>query len=419
MNIAFIIGSCELAGGNYVLLQHASYLQKQGHNVTIVHLLPNPERMWHPAQDSLTFLPFSDALHTRFDLAIATWWGTVYHLYEIRASHYAYFVQSIESWYCKDKDLDTRQRIDATYLPPIPVITEAHWIKKYLEDQFGTQVFLALNGIRKDFLTPYGATVQPRPSTKLRVLVEGPLGIDFKNVPNAIRLAKKAGVDEIWWLTSSDITWYPGVDRVFSRVTVDKVGEIYRSCNVLLKLSYVEGMFGPPLEMFHCGGTAVVYDITGADEYIKHEKNALVVPVGDEDGVVYALRQLKNSPELLSQLQQGALKTAEKWPNWNEASAYFLKAVTSIAQLCKISPEQIKTSLEDFNYSCTATQNEKKSVLKSWSRKFIQTFPKIKHMLLPFWYYLQHRIYRRLGQRTKVCSLPKSKLARAKSLRAN
>jgi hypothetical protein len=38
---------------------------------------------------------------------------------------------------------------------------------------------------------------------------------------------------------------------------------VYRSCDILGKLSYVEGMFGPPLEMFHCGWTAIVYNVTG------------------------------------------------------------------------------------------------------------------------------------------------------------
>jgi hypothetical protein len=54
------------------------------------------------------------------------------------------------------------------------------------------------------------------------------------------------------------------------------MASVYRSCDDILKLSLVESMFGPPLEMFHCGGTAIVYNVTGHDEYIVHGRNALV-----------------------------------------------------------------------------------------------------------------------------------------------
>jgi len=94
----------------------------------------------------------------------------------------------------------------------------------------------------------------------------------FKNVEKTIELCLQSDADEIWLLTSTEISEYPGVDKCFSRVAIEKTPEIYRSCDVLVKLSYVEGMFGPPLEMFHCGGTAIVYDVTGHDEYIKHKK---------------------------------------------------------------------------------------------------------------------------------------------------
>jgi glycosyltransferase involved in cell wall biosynthesis len=110
--------------------------------------------------------------------------------------------------------------------------------------------------------------------------VEGPLGVSYKNVEKTIELCRQAEVDEIWLLTSSEVTDYPGVNRCFSRVPITETAAIYRSCDLLVKLSYVEGMFGPPLEMFHCGGTALVYDVTGHDEYIRHQQNSIVVPRG-------------------------------------------------------------------------------------------------------------------------------------------
>ncbi|WP_431269973.1 glycosyltransferase [Dankookia sp. P2] len=161
--------------------------------------------------------------------------------------------------------------------------------------------------------------------------MEGPLGVDFKNVARSIALARRAGIGEIWLLTSSPVTRYPGVARVFSRLPAADCAAVYRSCDVLLKLSLVEGMFGPPLEMFHCGGTAVVYDVTGHDEYIEHEANALVVATGDESGVVAALRRLAQEPGLLPRLTEGAARTAAAWPDWAATSPRFATALGAIA----------------------------------------------------------------------------------------
>jgi hypothetical protein len=67
-------------------------------------------------------------------------------------------------------------------------------------------------------------------------------------------------------------------------------------------------MFGPPLEMFHCGGTAIVYDVTGHDEYIRHGVNSLVVERDNELQVVDWLKKLKNDIGLLDKLKAGAEK---------------------------------------------------------------------------------------------------------------
>jgi glycosyltransferase involved in cell wall biosynthesis len=153
----------------------------------------------------------------------------------------------------------------------------------------------------------------------------------FKNVPASIRLAREGGADEIWLLTSSAADAVEGVDRVFSRITQAQVATVYRSCDLILKLSLVEGMFGPPLEMFHCGGTAIVYNVTGHDEYIVHGRNALVAQCHDEAAVVRFIRQLKDFPPFLEALKANAIDAAAQWPDWPASTAQFRDAMEMAA----------------------------------------------------------------------------------------
>ena len=179
--------------------------------------------------------------------------------------------------------------------------------------------------------------------------MEGPIDVFHKNVPHTVELCRASDVSEVWLLTSSAISEFPGVDRVFSQVPIDRTPEIYRSCDVLVKLSYIEGMFGPPLEMFHCGGTALVHDVTGHDEYIVHDMNSLVVARDNDELVVAYLNRLCDGPELLDRLKAGARKTSEEWPDWRDASLQFAKALNTICDEPPVSRNYLRRFSEHLD----------------------------------------------------------------------
>jgi glycosyltransferase involved in cell wall biosynthesis len=327
------MGSADISGGSYVIFEHAIYLQSTGVDVTVVPLEPIASVSdWHPALKQLRFSTLGDIANIRFDLAIATWWKTVYELRNVDAAQYCYFVQSIEPWFYPEEDAAVRTLADSTYRLGLPTITEARWIRAYLQQRFGTKAYLVRNGCSKNVYREDGPVESPRSDGRLRVLVEGAFGVRFKNVARTIALLRKSDADDIWLLTNSPVDSYRGVQRVFARVPAQQCPRIYRSCDVLVKLSYVEGMFGPPLEMFHCGGTAVVYDVTGFDEYIVNGKNAVVVPSGDEDKVINSINEMKRDGSLLARLKQGARATADEWPDWAEVSPQFKDALGQIAE---------------------------------------------------------------------------------------
>lgn len=315
-----------ISGGTYVIVQHAAHLCDQGYDVTLAVQEPFTDQTlaWHDLTSRLRCVPIVAAKDETFDLVIATWWKTALELRHFNSPRFAYFVQSIESRFYPASEVPLRALVDATYRLPIAYVTEATWIRDHLKSNYGHDVALVRNGIRKDVYRPSGPTMTPRePKRQPRVLVEGHFGVSFKNTALGVRLAREAGARDIWLLTGTPVEWVPGVSRVFSRMPMNVTPEIYRSCDILVKLSTVEGMFGPPLEIFHCGGTAVVFDVTGHDEYIVDGQNACVVRCGDMDGVVATLRRLLNDRTELARLQAGALETAAAWASWDESSSAF------------------------------------------------------------------------------------------------
>jgi glycosyltransferase involved in cell wall biosynthesis len=333
LKLLFLVGSTDISGGTYVILQHVLEAESRGDEVTIVAMFePTSESTrWHPAYEQLRVATLDEVANEEFDVAIATWWRTVYELDRVRAKHLAYFVQSVESRFYEPTDTTVRALADATYDLPLAVITETPWIQWFLATEHDRPSFLVPNGVEKSLYTPVGPVITPR-DDGLRVLVEGPLGVPMKNVERTLELVSEAHPAATWLLTSSEVRSVDGADRVFSRVPITTVPTIYRSCDVLVKLSLVEGMFGPPLEMFHCGGTTVCWDVTGHEDYVVNDFNGLVVGTGDEPGTVAAIEYLRDQPLELRRLQRGALETAARWPSWVESSRTFRDALEVISR---------------------------------------------------------------------------------------
>jgi len=334
LRIVFLIGSADISGGTYVIFEHALRAQAAGADVVVVPLfdMGGVARDWHPALDRLEFTDMAGIAHRDFDVAVATWWPTVFELPKVRFRHAVYFVQSAESrFYALGPDRDSAALAELTYTVGLPVITIATWLQVHLAYQHGAFSFLCRNGIDKQRYQGVGETLAPPMTQGLRVLIEGS-DAPMKGVQEAVAAARSGGADEVWLLTPSSIDVVPGVDRLIARIPAAQTPAVYRSCDVLLKLSQVEGMFGPPLEMFQCGGTVITNDVTGYDEYVRDGHNGLVVATGDQAAAAAAVARLRADPQLLTTLRTNALRTADDWRGWDQAGEEFVRIITAIAK---------------------------------------------------------------------------------------
>lgn len=376
MKVVFTLGSALIGGGTNVILEHASKMKEFGEDVYIVteKKVKPIDYSWHSKAHKLKWITLKEAKSMNFDIAIGTWWATIYYLYKINAKKYLYFVQSIESRFYNNNEEGLKLYAEMTYLMGLKVITEATWIKEYLESKYNNEVILVRNGIRKDVFTLDGEKYPE--CDGLRVLVEGPVDVPFKNVPKTIKLVRKSKASEIWLLTSSDVNKYPGVDKVFSRVPVKDCAKIYRSCDVIVKLSYVEGMFGPPLEMFHTGGTAIVYDVTGHDEYIINGYNGIVIKTDDEDQVVKSINKLLDK-KLLTKYKSNAIKTADEWIDWDTSSKQFYDAVKKYANEDSVSQIDLEVKANFYQSIYEMYENKSTSLKRKIGDFGRQKFPKL------------------------------------------
>lgn len=306
--IAYLIPGTGISGGLAVICQHANRLKQRGLEVVLIDTMNTGQPIdWFPNQ-SVEVVPLSQ-VEGCCEAAVATGWQTVAAVLEIRAHRKLYFVQSDETRFFDDPRL--KRRIRRTYELDLEILTEARWIQRWLREEFGHEATYVPNGLDEALFFP-DEPLEPK-GPRMRVLLEGAICLPFKGMREAFEAI--ADLDcEVWCVSGAgapEPDWR--CDRFFERVPMATMRRIYSSCDVLLKMSRVEGFFGPPLEMMACGGTAVVSKVSGYDEYIVHEGNALVVEPGDVQGAREAILRLMNDGDLRARLTQAGGETAGQW----------------------------------------------------------------------------------------------------------
>jgi O-antigen biosynthesis protein len=335
VRVAFLVNDLQLSGGVGVVVQHARRLSEmEGWDVTLVQVREDDGPSWHGYEHlpHLHVRSREQALTEHYDIAVATWWETTFTLFELSSERYAYFIQSLEDRFYRHEEAG-RLGAALTFDLPVAFITEAGWIVETLKGlRPDAPCHLVRNGIDKQVFAP---TEHVEPSDgPLRIMIEGSPGSWFKHVHSAIDAAAAMREPRHVTVVCGDRKTLGEVpaDEIVGPLSHPQMAELYERTDVLLKLSSVEGMFGPPLEGFHKGATCVVTPVTGHEEYVEHGVNGLLTDWDDLRGTARQLDLLARDRELLHFLRSNALDTARAWPDWEQSSALMADALLAIAR---------------------------------------------------------------------------------------
>lgn len=324
--IAFVLPGVGISGGIAVVFKHAALLMQAGHDAFVINVGDVGDGAWF-SNNPVPIVHVSDPrkyLFEDIDLLFATGWSTAEWLHRFQSKRKLYFVQSDERRFSDDAAV--KHKIHDTYLMPCEYLTEAFWIQRLLHDEFGHDAAYVPNGLDTAQFYP-DIPLEPKRSGKLRVLLEGPICIPFKGMQDSY--AAIEGLDcEVWIVSSAGKppeNWK--YDRFFEGVPFSDMRRIYSSCDIFLKMSRIEGFFGPPMEAMACGCSVVVGKVTGYDEYIEHESNALVVEQGDVQGARQAVQRLISDNELRQKLIEGGNRTVSQW-SWERSAVAMLDLVS-------------------------------------------------------------------------------------------
>jgi glycosyltransferase involved in cell wall biosynthesis len=389
VKLAFLLHDLQLSGGVGVAIQHARELVvRHGHDVTLVLTHEQEREPWE--FDALAHLHVEGldaARRERFDVAIATWWETTFSLFELEADRHAYFVQSLEDRFYRG-DAAERNAAALTVDLPVAFITEARWIAQTLARlQPAAPCFLVRNGIDKEvFASP--ERIDVRLDGPLRIVVEGNPHVWFKDVEAALAaVGHMTEPRHLTVVTGAREGLGRGVepDAVVGPLAQREMAQLYAQTDVVLKLSRVEGMYGPPLEGFHMGATCVTTPVTGHEEYVEHGWNGLLVDWDDPRGAARQLDLLARDRRLLHFLRANALATARSWPSSQQAGTFMAAAVAAIGRTPAPSHAGARQLLADARVQLEHHRRavQERNELRRFARLYraLRRQPGIRHLL--------------------------------------
>ncbi len=315
MRICYLSEGTPLCGGVKVTFEQAEALQERGHQVEIVSKGARPH--WYDLRVPFTqvqeFLP---STLPECDFMIGTFWPTVKAAVECGKGWPVHLCQGYEGDTLAYSAI--RPAIEAVYRLPTLMLTIHEPLTQLVWQHFGKTAHNVGQGINHSVFFP--GEQQPR-SAPYRVLLVGLYEDDCKGIAEgltALQALKQELPIQVVRVSalacSPDEQAFGVVDEYHCHLRPDQMGDLYRSCDVLLAPVHAREGFGlPALEALTCGIPVAASDVPSFRCFAGTIDWGVFFAEGDVAGMQSALRQLLQDGELQTRLRQRGLAVAQQY----------------------------------------------------------------------------------------------------------
>ena len=320
LKITFLSPVINMGGGTKVMCIYAEELMRMGHSVTIVSTplpsvsttrklinlvkgrespTPNLSHIEgrcinHHTIDSPR--PIVDSDVPDGDVVIATWWETAEWVGTLSPSKgkKAYFIQHHEVF----PHLPERSR--ETYRLPMKKIVIAKWLKDVMATEYGdTDVDLIPNSVDRTQFYSQARNKQITPTVGVLFASVDFKGVDVSSAAIDIvrRYIPKLRVVSFGSERPTRSLPLPYGAEFHLRPSVEKIRDIYSSCDLWLTASRSEGFNLPALEAMACGTPVVSTKAGWPAEGVIDGFNGQLSEIDDVKGLANAMHEILRLPD--------------------------------------------------------------------------------------------------------------------------
>jgi glycosyltransferase involved in cell wall biosynthesis len=322
MHITYVTEDTELWGGIGVVFQHLELLAGAGHDVFLTTPASRPD--WYPLKVPVHVIKsIEPSLIPDADIIVIASWRIVKKIVESKKGIPVYLCQGYEA---SLKELAAFQsKIDEVYSMGLPILTVSRHLSTLIKERFNAVTYYVGQMVNRKIFYPLRNPFERFSShfgRPLRLLVVGPFEGSYKNIPTILRgitLANKGLKKPLHLIRVSQFPLSREEEHIIKpdeyhyRVSYDRMGDIYRSSDMLISLSTdAEGFGLPVLEAMACGVPTILSRIPSHLDFDTPPDYALFVD-SQPEALSEAIQKMCDNARVRLRLANRGLAIAEKF----------------------------------------------------------------------------------------------------------
>ena len=330
LNITYVMTWTGVCGGSKIILEHANKLSNRGHKITLISHDTRPD--WFPLEKKVQFIqvPWEEILCEQIpketDVIVATYWREIYECVEQRIAPVVYFEQGDFHLFDLEKlDKRTYDYINKQLKTINFIYTVSSFAKKKLHEIYDVDATVIPNAVddKVFYYKPHKENAIPN------ITIIGSEEAKFKRIQNiidALNIIKQNGYKfNLNWITPTEPKKNKDLKPIINPPQI-VIGNTLRKTDIYICASMYESFCLPVLEAMTCGAAIITTDNGGNMDFIKPNKNALIIKKDNINDIVQKVEKILNSKELKDSLVKNGVEESAQF-SWtttiNKVEEYY------------------------------------------------------------------------------------------------
>ena len=330
LNITYVMTWTGVCGGSKIILEHANKLSNRGHKITLISHDTRPD--WFPLEKKVQFIqvPWEEILCEQIpketDVIVATYWREIYECVEQRIAPVVYFEQGDFHLFDLEKlDKRTYDYINKQLKTINFIYTVSSFAKKKLHEIYDVDATVIPNAVddKVFYYKPHKENAIPN------ITIIGSEEAKFKriqNITDALNIIKQNGYKfNLNWITPTEPKKNKDLKPIINPPQI-VIGNTLRKTDIYICASMYESFCLPVLEAMTCGAAIITTDNGGNMDFIKPNKNALIIEKDNINDIVQKVEKILNSKELKDSLVKNGVEESAQF-SWtttiNKVEEYY------------------------------------------------------------------------------------------------
>lgn len=317
MKVVIPVSSMETGGGCRILAEIANALVSRGYETEMV--LPDWSPVAYRVDAPIRRVPVLKKENIPYgDIVLPNFYVTFQPAFAAWPNQCVRLCQGFEPAWLKGAERDFAL---LTYRKEVPVVSMSQWLDDQVYRYTGQRSVVVNEGVDPQHFHPGRKEDPPSPKRAKVILYiarDPKAGYELKGYRDfvmSMQLLKRIykGDFTVHMICTERILPLPGIPhKTFRPADDEEMAELYRSADVFVSTSWVEGFGLPPLEAMACGTPVVTTDSGGVMDFCTHLDSAYVVPPKNPRAIAEGIYSVLSHPKLARRLVQGGEKRAAR-----------------------------------------------------------------------------------------------------------